>query len=299
MSLKDKARKMLPEVAISSIGFFRKQLKQARAASLPLLTERDLTRILTDDLKLSTGDTVFIHSSIDQLNLEFPFYRLLSLIQQAIGPEGTALFPTYPQASSYEFLSRGEIFDVRKTPSYTGILTEFARRQRSALRSLHPTKSVCAIGRYARELTGTHQLSPYSYDQGSPYKKIVEYDGKIVGLGVLTRNLSFVHCADDALKDDFPVRPYHERLFEAQCINYDGQVEIVSTYAHDLRKMNHNIPRFMKRYIPAEVCQDLSLQGRPFFRTDAGKLFAHMVKLAEKGITIYPRSAYSNDRRRS
>lgn len=289
----------MPEMAVSSIGYVRKKLKQARAASLPPLTERDLTRILTDDLKLSNGDTVFIHSSIDQLNLEFPFYRLLSLIRQTIGPEGTALFPTYPQASSYEFLSGEKIFDVRKTPSYTGILTEFARRQRNALRSLHPTKSVCAIGRYARELTDTHQLSPYPYDQNSPYKKIVEYDGKIVGLGVLTRNLSFVHCADDALKDDFPVRPYHEQIFAAQCINYEGQAEIVPTYAHDLRKMNHNIPRFMKKHIPAEVCEDLRLQGRAFFRADARSLFALMVRLAKNGITIYPRSAYSPDQRKS
>jgi aminoglycoside 3-N-acetyltransferase len=299
MSLKDKARKLMPEMAVSSIGYVRKKLKQARAASLPPLTEQDFARILTDDLKLSEGDTVFIHSSVDQLNLDFPFYRLLSLIQQAIGPEGTALFPTYPQTSSYDFLARGEIFDVRKTPSYTGILTEFARRQRAARRSLHPTKSVCAIGRYARELTSTHQLSPYPYDANSPYKKIVEHDGKIVGLGVMTRNLSFVHCADDALKDAFPVSPYHEKLFPAQCVNYEGETEIVRSYAHDLRKMNHNIPRFMKRHVPAEVCEDLNIQGRPFFRADAGPLFDLMVSLAKKGITIYARSAYSNGKRQS
>lgn len=296
MSLKDKARKLLPETAVSSLGRVRKKLGQARKASLPPLTERDLSRILVDELKLASGDTVFIHSSIDQLNPDFPFYRLLSLLQQATGPEGTLLFPTYPQVASYEFLARGEIFNVRKTPSYTGILTEFARRQRSALRSLHPTKSVCAIGRRARELTATHQLSPYPYDQDSPYKKIVEYDGKIVGLGVTTANLSFVHCTDDALKDDFPVRPYHDKLFEAHCVNYEGEAEIVRTYAHDLRKMNHNIPRFMKKHIPAEVCRDLNILGRPFFRADAAPLFALMVELAKKGITIYPQSAYSNNK---
>ncbi|HEV7375099.1 MAG TPA: AAC(3) family N-acetyltransferase, partial [Pyrinomonadaceae bacterium] len=241
---------------------------------------------------------VFIHSSIDQLHPDFPFYRLLPLIQQITGPQGTVLFPTYPQSASYEFLSRGEIFDVRKTPSYTGILTEFARRQRSALRSLHPTKSVCAIGLHAHALTATHQLSPYPYDACSPYKKITEYDGKLIGLGVTTANLSFVHCADDALKDDFPVRPYHNRLFEAECINYEGQAEIVRTYAHDMRKMNHNIPRFMKRHIPPEICRDIKLQGRPFFRADASQLFALMTELAQKGITIYPRSAYDSDRTR-
>jgi aminoglycoside 3-N-acetyltransferase len=293
MSIKDKARKMLPDIAVSSLQRFREKVKQAKNDSLPPLTERDLTRILTDDLGVRSGDTIFVHSSIDQLRTDFPFYRLLPLLQQAVGPQGTILFPTYPQSASFEFLSRGEIFDVRKSPSYTGILTEFARRQRGARRSLHPTKSVCAIGRNARALTATHQLSPYPYDACSPYKKITEHDGKLIGIGVMTKNLSFVHCVDDALKESFPVRPYHERLFEAKCINYEGEVEIVRTYAHDMRKMNHNIPRFMKRYIPADVCCDLKLQGRPFFRADAGRLFALMKELAQEGITIYPRSAYA------
>jgi aminoglycoside 3-N-acetyltransferase len=242
---------------------------------------------------VKNGDTVFIHSSVDQLHTDFPFYRLLPLLQQAVGPQGTILFPTYPQSASFDFLSRGEIFDVRRTPSYTGILTEFARRQRNALRSLHPTKSVCAIGPNARALTATHQLSPYPYDACSPYKKITEHGGKIIGLGVMTKNLSFVHCADDALKESFPVRPYHDQLFEAKCVNYEGQAEIVRTYAHDMRKMKHNIPRYMKRHIPADVCEDLKLHGRFFFRADASRLFALMLELAQEGITIYPRSAYS------
>ncbi|HEY0406493.1 MAG TPA: AAC(3) family N-acetyltransferase [Pyrinomonadaceae bacterium] len=295
MSLKDKARKLLPGVAVSSIQRVRKRVEQAARDSLPPLNERDLARILTDELGVKNGDTLFIHSSIDQLRPDFPFYRLLPLIQQAVGPQGTILFPTYPQAASFEFLSRREVFDVRRTPSYTGILTEFARRQRNALRSLHPTKSVCAIGLNALALTATHQLSPYPYDVHSPYKKITEHDGQIIGLGVMTKNLSFVHCVDDALKDSFPVRPYHDRLFAAECINYEGKVEIVRTYAHDMRKMNHNIPRFMKKHVPADVCQDLKLQGRPFFRADASRLFAVMTELAQQGITIYPRAAYSRN----
>jgi hypothetical protein len=47
MSLKDKARKMLPEVAVSSLQYVRKKIKQAQKDSLPPLSEQDLTRILT------------------------------------------------------------------------------------------------------------------------------------------------------------------------------------------------------------------------------------------------------------
>jgi aminoglycoside 3-N-acetyltransferase len=195
--------------------------------------------------------------------------------------------------SSYEYLLQGGVFDVRRTPSYTGILTEFARRQRQAVRSLHPTKSVCAIGPAARELTATHHLSPFPYDTNSPYYKLIAHQGKIVGLGVTTNYISFGYCVDDALKERFPVQVYHDRIFDAPCINYEGETVIVSTYAHDMSRVVHgDVRNFMKTYVSAVACQDLIIKGMKFFRASAAKLFPEMSSLAERGITAYPRSVY-------
>jgi hypothetical protein len=96
------------------------------------------------------------------------------------------------------------------------------------------------------------------------------------------------------LKDDFPVQPYHAQLFAATCINGAGDRVIVETYAHDLRKMNHNIPRFMKTHVSSDVCVDLNLNGMKFFRADSRRLFDEMSNLAATGKTIYARSVYSN-----
>ena len=232
---------------------------------------------------------------MDGLNLAFPFYRILFLIQEVIGPGGTVVFPTYPNhlISSYEYLLQEKVFDVRRTPSYTGILTEFARRQRHAVRSLHPTKSVCAVGPAAKELTATHHLSPYPYDTGSPYYKLIAHQGKIVGLGVSTNYISFGYCVDDALKEKFPVRVYHDRIFDAPCINYEGETVTVSTYAHDMSRVVHpDMPRFMKTYVSEEACRDQSIRGMRFFRASAPKLFQEMMSLAERDIIAYPRSVY-------
>jgi len=294
MKLKEIAKGVLRERGTRTLTGVRRKVRDALRSPL---SETELLQILVDELGVGKGDTVFIHSSIDQLNLGFPFYRVLPLLQDLVGGRGTLLFPTYPQLSSYEFLRRGEVFNVRKTPSYTGILSEVARRQANAARSLHPTKSVCALGAAAQELTRDHHKSPYPYDACSPYYRIGEFDGKMIGLGVSTANLSYVHCVDDALKQDFPVQPYHPQLFAATCINAEGEKVIVETYAHDMRKMNHNIPRFMKAHISSEACVDLNLSGVKFFRADARKLFDEMSRLAESGKTIYPRSVYSNKMR--
>jgi aminoglycoside 3-N-acetyltransferase len=295
MSIREIAEKILPERAFASVLRAGKKMQRARLERLPQLSERDFREILTEQLGLTTNDVVYVHSSVDRLNLGFPFYGILSLLREVVGQNGTILFPTYPnlRMSSYDYLLQGKVFDVRRTPSYTGLLNEFARRQRGSVRSLHPTKSVCATGPLARELTYTHQQSPYPYDVCSPYFKLTECEAKIVGLGVSTRNLSFVYCTDDALKDSFPVRVYHDRVFEAQCLNYEGSVETVSTYAHNMRTIVHDVPGYMKRHIKGEACLDLDIKGMNFFRADAAKLFAEMVRLAREGITVYSKSVYS------
>lgn len=287
---------LLPEKAITYVKHIRRSRMKAKVRSLPILKEEMFSNILTDELGLKRGDVVFIHSSINKLNLGFPFYRILTLIQQVVGGEGTLIFPTYPrEPASYKYLVSGEIFDIKRTPSYTGILTEFARKQKNAIRSLHPTRSVCAIGYHAQELTSAHQNSPFPYDSCSPFYKIIKYDGIIIGLGVTTTVLSFVHCVEDALKEEFPVQPYHKKLFEAKCIDYDGEMKTVRTYAHDPKKMNHNIPRYITQYVPDNICKDLKIDGMDFFRANAPDLFARMLDLAKNNITIYSKKSYKRE----
>lgn len=293
MELTKLAKKLLPARAFDSLRHAKWERERRRVASLTPLTEPDFKNILVDDLHLGAGDLVYVHSGMDGLNLSFPFYRILFLIQEVIGPRGTVVFPTYPnhRISSYEWLQQGNVFDVRRTPSYTGILTEFARRQRKAIRSLHPTKSVCAIGPAAGELTSTHQLSPYPYDTNSPYYKLIAGGGKIIGLGATTNYVSFGYCVDDAFKEQFPVRVYHDQLFAAPCINYEGERVIVKTYAHDMATTVHpDMPQWMRTYVSESTCRDLQVRGMKFFRADAPKLFAEMMELAKRGIIAYPRS---------
>jgi aminoglycoside 3-N-acetyltransferase len=295
MSIAGLAKKILPAVAYESIVRKKKERERSRLARLPKLTEADLTEILTGDLRLTRGDVVFVHSSLDQLNLNFPFYRVLTLLRQVIGAEGTMLFPTYPnhRISSYEYLLQGKGFDIRRTPSYAGLLTEFARKQPDAVRSLHPTKSVCAIGPLARELTSAHQNSPYPYDACSPFYKLTEHQGKIVGLGVWTSRLSFAYCVDDAMKAEFPARVYHDRVFAVPCVDYDGKTQIVETYAHNMCIIDaHEGPNFFRTHIANEVCADLTIKGMKFFRVDARRFFDDLLVLAKQGITVYPRSVY-------
>ena len=291
-------KKMLPSSTVAAVKRAKTKWKSERMAKLPKLSSDDVRHLLTDDLGIAAGDVVFMHSSLDGLRLDFPGTRVLAMLLEVLGPEGTLVVPTYPKLGSYAFLQSGEGFDIRRTPSYMGLLTELARRNENAVRSLHPTKSVVALGRRADELTATHHLSPYPYSPQSPYAKIRNYKGKIVGIGVSSQKTSCVHCVEDELGDAFPVRPYHDELFAARCSDRDGNVRIVETYGHNMSKMQFDLPKFMKKYVDRGICNDIAVNGMPFFQADACKLHTRLLELARTGITIYPRSAYEPSRRR-
>jgi aminoglycoside 3-N-acetyltransferase len=292
VSIKKFVKNLLPSQTISMLRGWRNELENARLRFYSPLTKENVTRLLYEELGLRNGDVVFVHSSTGSLRLTFPVLDIYQVLRNVVGKQGTLLFPTYPLSLSYEFLVSGEVFDVRKSRSYTGLLTEYARRQKDAVRSLHPTKSVCAIGPLADELVQGHDLSPYPYDCDSPYQKIMSKGGKIVGLGVNSSKMSFVHTVDDALKEAFPVEPYHKEIFSAKCISYEQQVVMVKTYAHDMRKIKHNIPKFIKRYCNPEIARDLRIQGMSFFVAQSRPLYERMIELAREGITIYKRRVY-------
>ena len=198
---KELLKSLAPEWAKNIVRSRQKQRIRKEVKDLPKLDQKKLESILTNELGLEKGDTLLVHSSVDHLNLSFPFFGMIPLIKSILGEEGTFLMPAYPKLTSYKFLVSGAVFDVKRTPSYTGALNEFLRRQPGSIRSLHPTKSVAGTGKNASEILSTHHLSPYPYDFTSPYYKVSEFTGKFIGIGLDTTFLSAVHCADDSLKE--------------------------------------------------------------------------------------------------
>lgn len=271
-------------------NLLNKQKKFTR--SLPIINEKTFLTILKDELNIISGDTIFIHSSLDRLNLEFPPNITLQLLIDLIGEKGNIIFPTYPKLTSYLFLKTNQIFNIRNTPSYMGILSEFARKNQKSIRSLHPTKSVVAIGPDAKFLTSSHQNSPYPYDFCSPYYKIRNLNSKIIGIGVSTDNLSCIHCAEDYLKEDFPVNPYFKKMFNAVCIDYNNNIVTVPTFAHNMIKLDINIPKFVRKFIPKAVCEDLNINSSMYFRADAKEFIDKIIELGREKFTVYSKIFY-------
>ena len=179
---------------------------------------------------------------------------------------------------------------MRRTPSQSGIISEIFRRNPDSIRSLHPTKSVVACGPLAEAITNEHHKDKYPFGQKSPFYKMIKNDFVVVGLGVTTSILSLVHCVEDMMKDEFPVRVMHNSLFESKCINTNGEEVQVPTFAHNMFKINHNIPKYINKNFGNNI--DRVFFGRNFYKISSESLYTNMRNNANNGKTIYPFYSY-------
>jgi aminoglycoside 3-N-acetyltransferase len=252
------------------------------------LSESEVDEILKVRMGIKPGDTVFVHSSMDFLNINFNVFKLLTLLLDSVGDEGTLVFPAWHfNYRAEEYLKKDLIFDVKKSPSAMGLLSEIARRHNKAHRSTHPTTSIVAIGKHAQELVAEHSHSVYPCGEKSPFFKMMNYDAKIIGVGVSTHFLSFVHCPEDILKNEFPYNTRTEQVFEAKVKEPDGSIVNVSTLAAHSDISNRDMPTYFQKYVPKEVLNVFRIRGNDFYVGNATALYSKMVELARRGITIY------------
>lgn len=259
----------------------------------PPLSETEFRKILGGELGIAKGSVVFIHGSVDNLNISFESWRLLEILLETVGEEGTLVFPCWHFTYRAEdYLNSGKIFDVKRSPSALGMLSEMARRYPDAYRSLHPTNSIVAIGKYAASITEVHHTDIYPCGAKSPYYLTMELGGIIAGIGVNANFMSFVHCPEDVLKQQFPVKTRLDKVFDATVKTADGTLKSVPTLAAHPQIKHNNINGFLKKYIPKEVCRNFTLKGNRFFIARSRELFSSIVELSKENKTIYTPKAW-------
>lgn len=123
---------------------------------------------------------------------------------QALSASGTLLMP----ALSYELVTpRNPVFDVHRTPSNVGAITEHFRTRPGTRRSVHPTHSACGAGPLADELLRGHLLDNTPCGSHSPFHCLREYNSQILMLGCgLTPNTS-MHAIEEIVEPPYLFGP--------------------------------------------------------------------------------------------
>ena len=147
-------------------------------------------------LGIKQGDDILLHSSFRSLGgVEGGIQTLIEALLASVGDRGTLLFPCLSWKSVNE--ENGYTFDVLNTPCCVGAIPEFFRHYDGVERSVHPTHSVCALGKRMHEYLDDHILDDGPVGENSPFYKLSQFGGKVIFLGCRTRPNTSMHGVEE------------------------------------------------------------------------------------------------------
>jgi aminoglycoside N3'-acetyltransferase len=176
-------------------------------------------------------------------------------------------------------------FDVKKSISKMGLITEIFRRTENVKRSIHPTHSICAYGPLAEEMTCNHHLADTTFGKGTPFGFMAEHKTKILGIGVkYYRVLTQIHTAENMVEQKAHLKSELLKQINVTCVynkyhtflyNYKFNCKVPARSANQIKKiLNRNITEWKFRNIN-------------LFMTEAKSTTDLLMKAFENGITIY------------
>ena len=256
-------------------------------------------------LGIAQGDTLFIHSSLKSLGyVEGGAQAVIGALQDAVGPQGTLLLPTYylPGGTVRATCEMKDyVFDPRRHGTHMGRLPEAFLASGNIHRSIHPTHSVSACGRHAAGLTEAHHRAPSIFGMDSPWQRFIGCEhAKVLGLGISMGPVTFYHALEDAMGDAFPVPVWEDDTKLLACRDHGGQRWEVPVRPFDplvaQRRIDHPGRGDLREYFAREFdAAGLRVNGQvgdaASWAIPAQTFFEHLRQLASEHVTIYASAA--------
>jgi aminoglycoside 3-N-acetyltransferase len=286
-----------------------KSVRRVSSANKMRQSERHVTRAdLAADLArlgIAQGDTLFIHSSLKSLGyVEGGAATVIRALQDAVGPQGTLVLPTYylPGGTVRATCEMTDyVFDPRRHGTNMGRLPEAFLAAGDIHRSIHPTHSVSAWGRHAEYLTEAHHRAPSIFGTGSPWQRFIDSDNaKVLGLGISMGPVTFYHALEDAMGDAFPVHIWDKDVAFLPALDNSGKRwEVpVRPFEPDIakRRMDNPSRADLRDYFQQEFdAAGLRVNGKvgdaASWFIPARAFFDHLRQLSTENVTIYATEA--------
>lgn len=175
-------------------------------------------------LGIRKNDILLVHSSMKSMGYVVGGPEaVIAGLQEAV-KEGTLVFPTL---RSREFHNAYRDWDIEKTPSDVGLLSETFRKSVGVLRSDQETHSVAARGKDAVFLTEGHRTGKerigifgnLAFGHTSPWQRMYDKDAVVVMLGVTMVYNTFKHFVEYCLVEDVL-----ENLSQEERVRAEGEL---------------------------------------------------------------------------
>lgn len=226
------------------------------------------------------GRVVWVQISLNDLyNVEMRPSEIIEMMLDLVGPEGTLVMPAFPLDPDPSKELR-----IDTVPSNTGLVTEMFRRMPGAERSIHIRSSVAALGPDAAWLTSGHHLGKYPWGETSPYGRLVERKGLMVGLGIVPLGFTPLHSVECALHYQVPT--FRKAIAEEMTYAWRRRSGETGTHTTFLRKGWINPGRLI-RHLPAGLLRQFRVSNLTFQSAPAHEAVEALKVLALRNKTIY------------
>ena len=233
------------------------------------------------DAGINKGDAAFVHSRVSAFgkllafDKNFLMQSLIDSIKDTVGIDGTIIMPTF----SYSF-DRNEPFDIDKTQSTVGALTEFFRKQPEVIRTTHPNHSVAIWGNNKHELSN---IGKDTFDENSIFGKLHKLDGKIVFFGAPFQSCTFIHYIEQMHK--VPYR-YMKKFRGKVIINGSEHDEEISFY-NKYSVFFSSFSRLEKHLLENGIMKNVKVGAGNIMAVKCRDLFDEGYKLLDKDIFFF------------
>jgi aminoglycoside 3-N-acetyltransferase len=174
-----------------------------------MYTKQDLLDHLKQ-LGIDGNGTLLVHSSMKSIGqVEGGADTVLDALSEYM-ENGLLVFPTH----TWSYIkAENPRFFVNDSPSCVGLLTELFRKRPGVVRSWHPTHSVAALGKGARELVAGNENFDTPCARGSSWGKLLDQKATILLIGVDLRRCTYIHGVEEWLDIPGRLTDEHEKLY--------------------------------------------------------------------------------------
>ena len=153
-----------------------------------MIGRQELVRDLRH-LGVTPGMDLMVHSSLSAIGfVEGGAETVVDALLQAVGKRGTLLAPSFNHRAA-------TVFNPLTTPTTNGAIPDALWRRPEAVRSMHPTHAVAAIGPRASDYCHRH-LEAGIWAPDSPIGQLVHGGGYILALGTTHDTSTAYHVAE-------------------------------------------------------------------------------------------------------
>lgn len=232
-------------------------------------------RDIPKQLGIRKGDRILVSSAIkDVVNIaksngdEFDLNILIDAFKEAVGEEGTLMFPTY----NWDWC-KGAAYDVRSTPSQVGALSQIALNRPDFRRTRHPIYSFAVYGAGTEELCALDNKSAFGPD--SPFRWFLDHGVKNIVINCkFNHSFTFVHYVEEAVLDD--VRYRYLKDFRADYTDADGNTTervysmCVRSYTYDVEEV---VDDYEEDWLKAGAQENIFINGIRYAVIDLRKTY--------------------------